>query len=90
MNDDANDVLGATIREARRRHGVSLRSLAAELGVSASLLSQIETGKTQASVRTLFALSHRLDFSIDEIVERIMPTARRNDERESTGGQPGV
>ncbi len=66
------DVLGMKIREARVRQGLSLRALAAQIGVSASLLSQIENGKTQASVRTLFALSIRLEFSIDELVAKSM------------------
>ena len=86
MSNDVNDVLGATIREARRRHGLSLRSLATELGVSASLLSQIETGKTQASVRTLFALSHRLNFSIDEIVHQHMTSPAGEGDVPSAGG----
>lgn len=66
------EILGAEIRAARVRQGLSLRALAGEIGVSASLLSQIENGKTQASIRTLFALSARLQFSIDDLVEKTM------------------
>jgi transcriptional regulator with XRE-family HTH domain len=46
--------LGAKLREVRTAKGMSLRSLAQALGVSASLISQVEIGKTQPSVSTLF------------------------------------
>ena len=36
--------------------GLSLRGLAKSLGVSPSLISQVETGKTQPSVSTLYAI----------------------------------
>ena len=42
--------------------------MATALGVSASLISQVETGKTQPSVSTLFALSNHLGVSMDELL----------------------
>jgi transcriptional regulator with XRE-family HTH domain/quercetin dioxygenase-like cupin family protein len=59
--------VGAALRAARARHKLSLRQLAADIGVSASLLSQVETGKTQPSVSTLYALVNRLGMSVDDI-----------------------
>lgn len=59
--------VGAALRAARLRHQLSLRQLAADIGVSASLLSQVETGKTQPSVSTLYALVNRLGMSVDDI-----------------------
>lgn len=59
--------VGAALRSARTRHRLSLRQLAADIGVSASLLSQVETGKTQPSVSTLYALVNRLGMSVDDI-----------------------
>jgi transcriptional regulator with XRE-family HTH domain len=59
--------VGAALRSARTRHKLSLRQLAADIGVSASLLSQVETGKTQPSVSTLYALVNRLGLSVDDI-----------------------
>jgi quercetin dioxygenase-like cupin family protein/DNA-binding XRE family transcriptional regulator len=38
------------------------------LGVSASLISQIETGKTEPSINTLFAMVSELELSVNEIV----------------------
>ncbi|MEV5463259.1 helix-turn-helix transcriptional regulator, partial [Streptomyces cellulosae] len=45
------------MRQARLERGMSLRALAREIGVSASLVSQIETGKSQPSVSTLYAFT---------------------------------
>jgi len=62
-----NDILGARIREAREAAGLSLRGLARTIGVSASLLSQVERGLAQPSVGTLWALVTELGFSLDEL-----------------------
>ena len=61
--------LGARLREERDRLGLSLRELARRLDVSPSLVSQIETGKTQPSVRTLYAIVSELGVSLDEVFE---------------------
>lgn len=62
--------LGARLREVRMERGMSLRSVAQALGVSASLISQVEIGKTQPSVSTLFAMASHLGVSLDELVGR--------------------
>jgi transcriptional regulator with XRE-family HTH domain len=46
---------------------MSLRELARRLDVSPSLVSQIETGKVQPSVRTLYAMVSELGVSLDEM-----------------------
>jgi transcriptional regulator with XRE-family HTH domain len=46
---------------------LSLRELARRLDVSPSLVSQIETGKTQPSVRTLYAIVSELGVSLDDV-----------------------
>jgi transcriptional regulator with XRE-family HTH domain len=46
---------------------MSLRELARRLDVSPSLVSQIETGKVQPSVRTLYAMVSELGVSLDEL-----------------------
>jgi transcriptional regulator with XRE-family HTH domain len=63
----ANSV-GTRLREARTQRRLSLRTLAQALGVSASLISQVETGKTQPSVSTLYALANHLGLSLDELL----------------------
>jgi transcriptional regulator with XRE-family HTH domain len=61
------DTLGTRLRLERERRGLSLRELARRLEVSPSLVSQIETGKTQPSVRTLYAIVTELGVSLDEL-----------------------
>ena len=60
--------LGHRLREAREQKKIGLRELARRLGVSASLISQIETGKTEPSINTLFAIVSELELSVNEIV----------------------
>jgi transcriptional regulator with XRE-family HTH domain len=60
--------LGQRLREAREEKKIGLRELARRLGVSASLISQIETGKTEPSINTLFAMVSELELSVNEIV----------------------
>jgi transcriptional regulator with XRE-family HTH domain len=60
--------LGERLRAARARSALSLRELAGRLGVSPSLISQIETGRANPSVSTLYALAAELDVSLDELM----------------------
>jgi DNA-binding XRE family transcriptional regulator/mannose-6-phosphate isomerase-like protein (cupin superfamily) len=60
--------MGDALREARRGRGLSLRELADRLGVSPSLISQIETGRANPSVSTLYAIAGELDVSLDELL----------------------
>jgi len=65
----ASDVpwLGPRIREERLKRGISLRGLARDVGVSASMISQIETAKSQPSVSTLYAITNALAVSIEDL-----------------------
>lgn len=67
--------VGARIRLARLERGLGLRALAREVGVSASLVSQIETGKSQPSVRTLYAITTALGISVESLFEGRQTTA---------------
>lgn len=67
--------LGDRLRQARTKRGLSLRSVAQALGVSASLISQVEIGKTQPSVSTLYALASHLGVSLDELLGIPTPAA---------------
>ena len=60
--------MGDALREARAARGLSLRELADRLGVSPSLISQIETGRANPSVSTLYAIAAELDISLDELL----------------------
>ena len=60
--------MGDRIRRERRVHGLSLRDLAERLGVSPSLISQVETGRAMPSVSTLYAIASELDVSLDDLL----------------------
>jgi transcriptional regulator with XRE-family HTH domain len=60
--------MGEHLRAARRERHLSLRDLAERLGVSPSLISQIETGRANPSVSTLYAIAAELDVSLDELL----------------------
>jgi transcriptional regulator with XRE-family HTH domain len=74
--------MGERLRAARRERGLSLRVLAERLGVSPSLISQIETGRANPSVSTLYAIAAELDVSLDELLfnDRRLPDLRRVDD----------
>jgi transcriptional regulator with XRE-family HTH domain len=59
--------LGSRLREERARAGISQRELARRLGVSASLISQIESGQSKPSVSTLYAIVTELGVSLDDV-----------------------
>jgi transcriptional regulator with XRE-family HTH domain len=90
--DPRSEALGARIRQAREAAGHSVRGLAREIGVSASLLSQVENGLAQPSVGTLWALVEALDVSLDGLFaspEHAPTLVQRADERpalELSGG----
>ena len=65
--------LGVRLREERLRRGIGVRRLARDLGVSASLISQIETGKSQPSVSTLYAITSALGISVEDVFDRAGP-----------------
>lgn len=59
--------VGEGLRKHRQEAGMSLRALAREVGVSPSLISQIEHGKATPSVATLYAIVSELGISLDEL-----------------------
>jgi len=59
--------MGERIRAARERQGMSLRALARDVGVSASMISQIENGKSRPSVSTLYAITTALGLPMQDV-----------------------
>jgi transcriptional regulator with XRE-family HTH domain len=59
--------VGTRLREERERRGVSLRELARRVGVSPSLVSQIELDRVNPSVSTLYALVTELGVTMSEV-----------------------
>lgn len=60
--------IGDRLRATRQARGLSLRELAERLGVSPSLISQVETGRARPSVGTLYAIANELAVSLDELL----------------------
>ena len=69
VSHPADPPIGQRIREERLRQGINLRSLARSVNVSASHISQIETGKCRPSVSTLYAITTVLGVAIDDIFD---------------------
>jgi transcriptional regulator with XRE-family HTH domain len=60
--------MGERLRSARQANSLSLRDLADRLGVSPSMISQIENGRANPSVSTLYSIAEELDVSLDELL----------------------
>jgi transcriptional regulator with XRE-family HTH domain len=60
--------IGDDLRAARESRGWTLRAVAASVGISPSLLSQVETNKVNPSVSTLYALVTHLGISMDDLL----------------------
>jgi transcriptional regulator with XRE-family HTH domain len=71
---DAAIQLGMRLREARQSAKLSLRELARRVDVSASLVSQVELGRTTPSVGTLYALVSELGLSLDAVMQDGAPS----------------
>jgi transcriptional regulator with XRE-family HTH domain len=82
---DASKV-GSRLRAGRQRLGISLRELARRVGVSPSLVSQIELDRVNPSVSTLYALVTELGLTMSEVFgdsrseERVVRRLRGDDD----------
>ena len=66
---DPIEYLGPRLKEIRLKTGLSLREVARQLNVSPSFVSQIENGKSQPSVATLYAFARLLKVPVDVLFE---------------------
>src|ERR1041384_400774 len=65
---EALDAIGDRLREERVRAGISQRELARRLGLSASLISPLESGQSKPSVAPLYAIVTELGVSLDHVI----------------------
>jgi len=79
------DGIGERLRTERTRAGISQRELARRLGLSASLISQLESGLSKPSVGTLYAIVTELDLSLDKLLRGDHHPGRAGSESESDG-----
>jgi transcriptional regulator with XRE-family HTH domain len=59
--------VGPRVRRLRTQRGLSLRALATTLGISASALSQIETGRTRPSIKRVHQIATVLDVPLSAL-----------------------
>jgi transcriptional regulator with XRE-family HTH domain len=62
------DAIGERLREERVKAGISQRELARRLGLSPSLISQLESGQSRPSVGTLYSIVTELGVSLDDVI----------------------
>jgi transcriptional regulator with XRE-family HTH domain len=79
--ESITDSLGVRMRSRRKALGLSLRSLAARTGVSASFLSQVERGIVSPSIQTLVAVSRALEVPIYHFLLESPDPVVRHDQR---------
>lgn len=84
MADQSIPEIGPRIRAERTRRDVTIRGLAREIGVSPSLISQIETGKSRPSVSTLYAITSALGLPVEDLFDAASHTPVAA-ERDGTG-----
>lgn len=65
MNSQHARAIGEKLRSVRQDRKMSLRELASKADISASMLSQIETGKVFPSVRSLYDIATALGVTVD-------------------------
>ncbi|MBN2511273.1 MAG: helix-turn-helix transcriptional regulator [Spirochaetales bacterium] len=65
MKDQVTHQFGDKIRKIRERKGVTLKDVASRIGVSESLVSQIERNKVSPSVDTLIAIADALNIDLE-------------------------
>jgi transcriptional regulator with XRE-family HTH domain len=85
---DVPSALGPRLRALRLARGIGLRELARRLDLSPSSISQIETGKMQPSVRTLYAFAEELGVTVDEVLFASGPVVPQ--EQPSTDVEPAA
>src|SRR5690606_1639571 len=62
-----HDSVGATLRAARQARGLSLQELATQSGVSVGMISQVERGLANPSMRLLTSLRRALNITLQEM-----------------------
>lgn len=85
-------MVGAKLRAERERQGVTLREMARRIGMSPSLVSQIERGLVMPSVGTLWSMTTELGLIMDDLfrdAERTGPVPGQEDDRQGRRVQRG-
>jgi transcriptional regulator with XRE-family HTH domain len=79
--ENASAGLGSRLRVAREKKGMTVRGLARYVGVSPSLVSQIERSRVMPSVGTLYAIANELGLVVDDLFKGSAPGSTKGRER---------
>ena len=71
--------IGPKLRQAREHKNMSVRGLARYVGVSPSLVSQIERGRVMPSVGTLYSIANELGLVVDDLFTGAQPRSKRSE-----------
>ena len=71
--------IGPRLRQAREHKNMSVRGLARYVGVSPSLVSQIERGRVMPSVGTLYSIANELGLVVDDLFTGAQPRSRKSE-----------
>ena len=77
--EKASAGLGSRLRVAREQKGMTVRGLARYVGVSPSLVSQIERSRVMPSVGTLYAIANELGLTVDDLFKGSAPRTKGRD-----------
>jgi transcriptional regulator with XRE-family HTH domain len=66
---NANELLGARIRELRKAQGIAQERLAEELGIEQQYMSRVELGKSYPSLDRLMRIAELLHVSLPRLFE---------------------
>lgn len=72
----ASKQIGKKIREVRTERGLSAKALADAAGVTAAMISQVETGAATPSIATLLRIAGVLHVTVGELFEQQLPMGR--------------
>src|SRR6185369_18083704 len=75
--------IGPRLRQARERKNMSVRGLARYVGVSPSLVSQIERGRVMPSVGTLYSIANELGLVVDDLFTGIQSRSKTRERNEA-------
>jgi transcriptional regulator with XRE-family HTH domain len=67
--NDINDALAINLEGLRRKRGLTFDQLAKLSGVSKGMLVQIEQGKTNPSINTLWRIANTFNVSVAKLIE---------------------
>ncbi|MGC9397453.1 MAG: helix-turn-helix domain-containing protein [Anaerolineae bacterium] len=89
----ADTNIGTRIKRQRKQLGLSLRALAKKTNLTASFLSQVERGKTNASIDSLRRIAEALDVSmlyfLSEPPRVETPVPREGADKDASAALPG-